>query len=231
MKLDYYTVYSRICPAIITSIPFILFNHFYINPELSGFFHTVFEWKWISNVSTTFVAVLLFSNINRTISKFVIEKRLYKNELYMPTTNLLLHSDNTYSESYKKSIYEKIFNDFGIKLLSRKEQFTNEQEARKKIVEAVNHIREKVKKGHLVAQFNREYGFIRNLIGGSIIGITATLFCIVFFKLFYPSPLAYLLSIIGCIIYSSIFIFHRVLLKWYGNIYAQRLFTEYLECY
>ena len=57
--------------------------------------------------------------------------------------------------------------DFDITLLPEDQEKEKEEEARKKIVEAMSLIRAKVKDGRLLLQHNIEYGFVRNLIGGN----------------------------------------------------------------
>jgi hypothetical protein len=229
MKFDFYTFYSRFIPAAITIIPLILFNHFYINPELSGFIHTVYDWKWIGTLTTSLILIIVFAKINRIISRLFFESRIYKNELYMPTTNLLLYSDESFTGSYKDKIRDKVYRDFGYKLPSKREESDDEQECRKRIIEAVVSIREKIRDGRLVSQHNREYGFIRNLIGGSVVGATLTLFNVIFFKVYFPSPLAVTLSIFGLIAYSLILLLHKPILDMHARQYAKKLIHEYMN--
>lgn len=229
MKFDQYYLYTRIFPALLTAIPLVLFNHFYINSELSGFLHTVSSIHLIAEITMPLVFILFLVFINRSISKIVIENKRYGGETRMPTTNILLFADNFYSTAYKNKIHEKILDNFGIKLLSYNEEEANEVEARKKIVEATTHIREKVKGGRLLLQHNMEYGFFRNLLGGSFIASICSIFCVIFFYFFYPSSLAFTLSLIGTTIYVGLMLLHTRIMDWLGYQYAKRLFQEFMS--
>lgn len=228
MKFDRYYLFARIFPALLTAVPLILFNHFYINSELSGFLHTVSSFQWIAEVSMPLVFISFLVFISRSISKMIIENKRYGGETRMPTTNILLYGNDLYSMEYKNKIHKKIYNDFDIKLLSQHEERTDEAEARKRIVEAVSHIREKVKGGRLLLQHNIEYGFFRNLVGGAVVGAIFSLFCTIFFYFFYQSPLAFVLSLLGTIIYTGLVISHTWIMDWLGYLYAKRLIQEYM---
>ena len=228
MKFDQYYLYARIFPALLTAIPLILFHHFYINNDLSGFLHTVWSVHWIAEITMPLVFILFLVFVSRSISKMIIENKRYGGETKMPTTNFLLFENDFYSNEYKSKIQKRISDDFGIKLLSRNEESGNMPEARKRIVEAVSHIRERVKGGRLLLQHNMEYGFFRNLVGGSCLAFICSIFCTFFFYFFYPSPVAFSLSLIGTVIYGSILLLHGKILDWFGGMYAKRLFQEYM---
>lgn len=228
MKFDQYTLYARILPAVLTVIPLILFHHFYINTELAGFLYTIWSLHLVAEISMPMVLILTFAFINRLISKMVIEDKHYRAEREMPTTNILLFKNEFYSRQYKNKVHAKIFHDFRIKLLSLPEEEKREEEARGKIVEAVSLIRERVKGGRLLVQYNMEYGFFRNLVGGSIIAFLFSIFSATFFYFIYPSPLALKLSIISIGIYGAVLIFHKRILDWFGYQYAKSLIQEFI---
>ncbi len=228
MKFDQYYLYARIFPALLTAIPLILFHHFYINKDLSGFLHTVSSIHWIAEITMPLVFIFFLAFVSRLISKMIIENNHYSSEAKMPAINILLYENDFYSSQYKNKIHEKIFGDFSIKLLLPNEEKADETEARKRIVEAVSRIREKVKGGRLLLQHNMEYGFFRNLAGGSYIAAFCSILCVIFFYFFYPSPLAFRLSLIGSIVYISLLVFHTKILDWLGYQYAKRLFQEYM---
>lgn len=228
MKFDKYDLYARILPALLTVIPLILFHHFYINSELSGFLTKVAAIRWVSELSMPVVFIISFAFANRTMSKMVIENRNFKGEMRLPTTNILLFITGYYSDHYLNKIHNKIYHDFGIKLLSKVEESRDEEEARKRVMEAVSLIIEKVKNGRLVLQRNIEYGFFRNLIGGSIFAVVFSLLSASFFYFFYPNNLALVLSIIGFLGYGLILLFHKSILNWLGDLYAKKLIQEYM---
>jgi hypothetical protein len=165
--------------------------------------------------------------LSRFMSKRFLQDNFFQNELHFPTTEYLLYSNNKYSVDYKKKIRSKIKDDFNIDLSSRREETINENEARKKINEAVGLIREKVRNGRLLLQHNIEYGFIRNLIGGLVIAIPFSLFDFFFFTL-QKNMIAIIISGIAFLIYFIFLTFGKTILKYYACNYADRLYYEYL---
>jgi hypothetical protein len=147
----------------------------------------------------------------------------------MPTTNYLMWSDDKFSREYKRHIHEKIKKDFGIVLSTAEEEARNELEARKKIVEAVGHVRNRVKRGYLLHQHNIEYGFVRNLIGGSTVALLLSLFTIPFFYVYEKNITAFVLSITLFILYLIPVLFSKVIIAYYGRNYARRLIEEYMS--
>ena len=168
------------------------------------------------------------TQINRFLGKFLFEKNMFNNELEMPTTNFLLYSNTEFSYEYKKQMREQISKDFQIDLPDEQEEISDLENARKRIVEAVGLIRQKVKNGRLLLQHNIEYGFARNLIGGAIIGLTMSLFDIVYF-FNHGNNLIGSISIALAIVFGFLLLIHKPIIKHLGNQYAKRLFQEYLQ--
>jgi len=228
MKLNQYNLIARIFPAAICSIPVIIFSHYFLSVKLADFFKTVTNINFIGNISLPLVFIFFFSQLNRFISKEIFEKRYFRDELWMPTTNLLLHSNEQYSCQYKDKIYKRILKDFNITLSTKKEEEVDDYNARKKIVEAVSLMRNKVGSGKLLLQHNIEYGFVRNLIGGSVIAIGFTLLNLGFFRFIYYEQVAFKISLFTGLLYFLPIIFSKKLLLNYGNLYAKRLIQEYI---
>jgi len=88
-------------------------------------------------------------------------------------------------------------------------------------------IRQKVKDGRLLLNHNIEYGFARNLVGGSIIGFAMSLFDIFYFC--DKSNVLFYISIVLTMLFLSIFLLRKILMHNLGNQYAKRLFQEYLQ--
>lgn len=223
-----YTITARVMPAIICSIPILVIYYFFSNDEYKQFISFIFEIRWIDDLTFSVIVITLFSQINRLIAKSFFEKKLFKKELDMPTTQYLLHSKNLCTKEYRKKIYDKIFKDFHIKLLNKKQEFKNEIKARKLIVEAVGLIRAKVKDGRLLLNHNIEYGFFRNLVGGSVISLPMSLIAV---ALFFANKnmTAFYISIALSFFYIMILFFHKFVLNWFGERYAYVLFQEYLS--
>lgn len=228
MKLDEYTTKARIYPSIIIIIPFLLFTIYCDIDNLKDIFSNLLAVKIVGNITISIVLLFLFTQLNRFLGKFLFEKNMYNNELDMPTTKFLLFSNNILSKEYKMKLRKKILLDFEIHLPSKESEGKNLDKAKQQIVEAVGLIRQKVKDGRLLLQHNIEYGFARNLIGGSIIGVLMSIFNAIYFYGINNNLLVWI-SIFLAIIFSSLLLLHRVIINHLGNQYAQRLFQEYLE--
>ncbi|MBU3924835.1 hypothetical protein KJ854_02775 [Patescibacteria group bacterium] len=156
-----------------------------------------------------------------------MQDNLFQDELHFPTTNFLLYSDQTYTLERKEKIRIKIKKDFNINLLKAVEEKNDENEARKRIKEAVDLIRNKVKDGRLLLQHNIEYGFVRNLIGGLVILLPFSFFTSIFF-MFEKNNLAMVLSIFLFLFFSIIFLNKKSILIYFAHNYANILYNEYL---
>lgn len=185
--------------------------------------------KILGHVSSSIVFTYLFMQICRFVSKKFYQDKFFKDELQMPTTNYLMWSNDKYSRGYKQQVHEKIKTDFGIVLSTQKEEANNELDARKRIVEAVGHIRNRVKDGYLLLQHNIEYGFMRNFIGGSTVALILCLFNILFFCAYEKNSTALVLSISLFVLYSIPVLFSKMIISYYGNNYAKRLIEEYMS--
>jgi len=229
MLFKNYTITARIYPAIITSIPFVVLSGIIINSDIANIFKDFEYFKIASNISIPIIIIYFLSQINRFIAKEVFEKRYFKNELEMPTTNFMMFDNDEYSDGFKLKIREKINIDFGIVLPSKDKEKTDNLNVRKQIVEAIGLVRNKVGSGRLLLQHNIEYGFIRNLIGGSLLAFIISALNIVIFKYYIQSQLALKISIALLVPYALFLISSKLLIKRYGNLYAKRLFQEYMS--
>lgn len=228
MKFDKYTRKARIYPSIIILAPFLLFTLYCDIEGLKEIFDNLLKIKIIGNITISIVLLYLLVQINRFIGKFIFEKFMFKSELEMPTTRFMLFLDSEFSKEYKNQIREKINSDFNMSLPDADAENEDLLNSKKRIVEAIGLVRQKVKNGRLLLQHNIEYGFMRNLIGGSIIGFIMSLIVIVYF--FRHNNL--LITYVGvglALFYLLLLLLHRPIIKHLGNQYARRLFQEYLQ--
>lgn len=197
MKIpDEYDIKARALPAFLSIMPILLFSHFYLYSKLPKFLDSLFKMKLFGDISAAIIFTYLFMQICRFVSKkFYQDTYFNKDELNMPTTDYLMWSNDRYSREYKRKIHDKIKKAFGIALLASEEEAKDELEARKRIVEAVGHVRNQVKRGYLLHQHNIEYGFMRNLIGGSTVALALSFFTIPFFYAYEKNITALVLSI------------------------------------
>lgn len=223
-----YNRVARIYPAIISAVPIFVLNYFLLQGYTSGFIISLEKIEWIGGVTISVAFVFLFAQIGRFIGKELFEKAYFKDELYMPTTNFLLHSDSTYSPEHTSRLHKKILNDFGIHVYTIAQENQNTTSARRIVVESVSMIRGKVKNGQLLLQHNIEYGFVRNLIGGSLPALFFSIVNIYIFGFLFQNKTAFVLSIFTTVFYFLLIAFSKYLVKQYGVRYAKILIQEYL---
>lgn len=220
---------ARLYPAIITIIPILTLTVYLSDTELSKYLIDMLSLKILGNLSLGLVLLYLLMQFNRFISKEFYEKRIFNDELKMPTTEFLLLSDDMFSDEYKSKIRDKIESDFNIKLLDKEQESQKNIKARKLIVNSVGLIRGKVKDGDLLIQHNIEFGFFRNLIGGSWLGAFFSFLNIILFHFALSNLSLLIISLVCFIFYLIIIIFSKHIMRGYGELYAKRLFIEYLS--
>ena len=96
------------------------------------------------------------------------------------------------------------------------------------LVDCVSLIRGKVKDGRLLLQHNIEYGFVRNLIGGSAVAVFLAIFNLIVFGYFLELLLPFYISLFLAITYLLIVMVGRKIIQSYGLRYAKILIQEYL---
>ncbi|WP_243350069.1 hypothetical protein [Parabacteroides sp. FAFU027] len=221
-----YEIIARIFPATIVLIPFLLFTMNCDISILSSFFQDLLKVKIVGNLTIALVLLYLLSQINRFLGKFIFERILFRDELEMPTTKYMLFSDSKMSRKYKMQIRERIKSDFNIDMPNELDEETDLVEAKKRIVDTVGLIREKVKDGRLLLQHNIEYGFARNLIGGAIVGLIVSLFDTIYFYLVHSCTILYI-SISSTLFFGILLICCKPIINHLGNQYAKCLLKEY----
>lgn len=229
MKTFWMTEYglkARIYPAIICAVPFLIFGHFYLDRILPGFTENFMTVKIFGDISIFFVSIFFLSLVGRFFSVELFENRYFENGLAMPSTELLLHSNGNYTSGFKGKVHEKIRSDFSLNLADIRSETSDQKEARKKIVEAVGAIRMMVGSGSLVLPRNIEYGFFRNIIGGSVLAFPMSIFNAVFFFA-DRSHVAFGFSIFSIAFYGIFLFFAKNIIEKHGYIYAKALIQEY----
>lgn len=225
-----YSMKARVLPAAFTIlIQLIIFNHFFTSPALTNLLGAFKGSESISNISISFVLMFYLSQIARLIGKNLFEKRIFNDELKMPTTEFMLYSNNQYSDNYKERFASKVKSKFGITLYSKNQENTDEQTARKRIVEAMSSVRKKLFKNTFLLQHNIEYGAMRNTIGGSVIGLTFSIINCVFFLYIVPVDFAVYSSALLGLIYLVFISFSKTIINSYGRAYAKILLREFIE--
>lgn len=213
-----YNLKARIFPALITALPLFLVKHYIINQ----YFYVSLTQLIFGDISILVVLVYLFSQINRFISK-----GLFENKTDFPTDKVLLPSSSLSNER-RNNLAQKIKTDFNLTLPNQRDENENINDVKIRIREIVESIINKVKNGHLLLQHNIEYGFFRNLLGGSVVASIVSSANIFLFLFIFKNQILVVTSAILLFVYLLVIIFHRKILKHFSEEYTQVLFREYL---
>lgn len=228
MAVNSYYLKARLFPTALTAIPAL----FLYNKFVSSLYHDKLENIYealpaITDVMLSSAIVFLLVQINRFVSKEVFQKFYFQDEIRMPTTNLLLKSNTELETSIKQKIESKIKSKFDITLLTEIEESADEQRARKLIVSTVSQIRNILRDNEMLLQHNIEYGFFRNLIGGSFLAFIISLIIIIMshFSMDIPSRN---LGIVFSFIYFLPLLLSKLIIKRYGKYYAKILYEQFM---
>lgn len=222
--MDNYQLRAKIFPSILSSIPALIFQYFFINIEVTNFLQFLGNLNFIGNITISMIIIYFISEGNRFIAKTKFEKE----EIYMPTTEFLLFSNSEYSPEYKRKIYEKIEKDFNIKLPTETEQKDAELNSRKRLAEGMSLARKRIGPGKLLLKHNIQYGFWRNLIGGTFFAIIFSILDM-YFAFIQSVKIIFILSAIFLIICFMLLIFNQYIIQKAGKFYARVLIQEYME--
>lgn len=172
MLTNPYFYRARFFPALITSIPMLIFVNKIIAVQYADALKNVYDiLPIIAHFGLSGAIIFLCVQVNRIVAKEIFQRLHFREELLMPTTSHLLISDTYYPTAIKDKIRNKIKKEFKIALADIQSEMQNENEARKLIATAVSQIRNVLRGDNLLLQHNIEFGFWRNLIGGSLISI------------------------------------------------------------
>jgi hypothetical protein len=228
MTANIYYLKARLFPTVLTSIPTLILY----NKSVASLYHDKLENIYIALPTITDVIfsgaiIFLLVQINRFLSKEIFQQLYFKDETNMPTTNYLLKSNNQIETSIKQKIEDKIRSMFNISLLSATEESDDEPRARKLIATTVSQIRNVLRDNTLLLQHNIEYGFFRNLIGGSFLAFVISLIIVVS-SLFTCDIATRNLGFILTLIYIFPILLSKVLINRYGKYYAKILYEQFL---
>jgi hypothetical protein len=226
--MNTYYFKARLFPTVLTSIPaIILYNRFVsslYHEKLKNIFLVL---PTITDIILSSAIVFLLVQVNRFLSKEIFQKLYFKDEINMPTTNLLLKSNYELETSIKKKIEDKIKNKFGINLLSETNESVDVLRARKLIVTAVSQIRNILRDNSLLLQHNIEYGFFRNLIGGSFLAFVISVIILIHSYCSFDLTIRNLGWILTVAYFLPI-LFSKLIIDRYGKYYAKILYEQFL---
>ena len=107
------------------------------------------------------------------------------------------------------------------------EESADEPRARKLIASTVSQIRNVLRDNSLLLQHNIEYGFFRNLIGGSFLAFVISI--IILISSHYTGDIATMnLGWILTLIYFLPILLSKIIIDRYGKYYAKILYEQFL---
>jgi len=228
IKFNSYTIYARFFPCIISALPlFILWFFLSENIQFKELVTYLLSLKFYGGITLSIVFLYFYAQVIRITSK-IIEKKHFHNKAGFPTTYLMTYADNTFSKSYKDKYRQLVKKQFDIDLLNENEEVNDIAEAIKRLNEATQLIRLKIKEGHLVLKQNIWYGFVRNLIGGAIYSVIFCIINIILGSIWYKNPTLVISSIILLVIYAIIVLFRKQILIQNAEAYANQLIAEFM---
>jgi hypothetical protein len=228
MAVNNYYFKARLFPTVLTSIPvIILYNKF-----VSILYHDKLEKIFsllpsVTDIILSSAIIFLLVQVNRFLSKEIFQRLYFKDEKNMPTTNMLLKSNNELEISIKQKIEDKIKTKFGIDLLSITDESSDESRARKLITTVVSQIRNVLRDNTLLLQHNIEYGFFRNLIGGSFLAFLISIIIVILSYHTHDLTIRNLGWILT-IVYFVPILCSKLIINRYGKYYAKILYEQFL---
>lgn len=219
---DEYNIKARVLPSLLCTVPFLVLKHYLLDPWMLG--RTDLNWftGYLGECVILLVLVYLLTHTNRVASKL-----LFENKKAFPTTMFLLPSSNELSDQYRHSIDDKVRRDFNLSLPNGTDEKNDLEGSKRVIVEIVQLIINKVRNGHLVFKHNVEYGFFRNLAGGSFVAFIISLITFAFGS-YFDSLVLQKVTLVTLVTYLALTVFAWLMLKHYSKEYARVLFREYL---
>lgn len=228
MVTNPYFLRARLFPTVLTSIPLLILITKIIAPLYNQALQNIYDvLPLITNIGLSAAVIFLSVQINRFISKEIFQRWFFQDELRMPTTTRLLWVDSVYEDETKIQLRSKIKDKFGIDLLDKTGEQANELKARKLIVTAVSQIRNLLRGNDMLFQHNIEYGFFRNLVGGSLLATVISLIILIH-SLVTKVPSMTVTAIALTVIYITPLLLSGMIIKKYGNYYSKILYEQFL---
>ena len=225
IKFDKYFWIARFFPALIVLVPFFIFQYFYLNNLIFEQLSILESYSALFHSIVMIIIIYISSILVRGFGKDLIEKFYFIRNNKFPTTVMLLGKKKEVSNQQLTNIKSKIKNEFKLDInnkSSQKEKISRIKDAVEQIITKVGYTNK------ILNQYNTEYGFFRNLTGGTIIFILTDIL-LISFSIVYKDSNILIISLsllVGCLIY--------LVLSWhildsYGTKYAKKLFNEYLQ--
>lgn len=224
-----YELFARYLPAILTSVPFLLLGFALSRrTDTRDIMAYLVSLKFFGYLSMSFICLYFYAQLIRTTAKY-FERRYFQEKRGFPTTYFMLYSDTACSDAYKDEFRSRVKKTFGFQLCTKDEEQVNMGEAIRRLSDITKRIILHVGDGVLVGKHNQWYGFMRNLVGGSIYGGVGAALTFALGKwILNQNTLAYT-AICLCIPYGLLVFFRRPLIVQHAEAYARQLHAEFMK--
>lgn len=227
--MDKYDLQARLLPSLITVAPVTVIVY-HLDQQYIGFLAWLGGFEIMSILTFQLAIAVIYMHLNGRIFGKTLQNSLFKHGRYFPTTDLLISGYTTFSENKRQKLIRAIKHDFqDVRIPGKAMMENNEDKARLLLYEATTMVKNAMRDNALVRQHNIEYGMLRNLCGGSLGGLILGILALTFL-LFIEADNGWLVMTTGLILfYILILLVSPVLLKYYGKIYAETLYEQYLS--
>lgn len=176
-------------------------------------------------IAGIFVALgFWFTEIARFLSLIIMERTRFKSSgRNLPTTKILLGIVPGLSQSLRSKLSEKLFSECKIEL---PKIGSFDDESLTICINATGFMREKTRDNAILTQYNYDFGFCRNYIGGSVVAVFILLL-LLFVALFYQITLWWTIG--GLLLQTIITWFFWKALCIAGDQYANHLIYAYIS--
>jgi hypothetical protein len=221
---DRYELRTQYIPALLCSLPFTALGVYFLHNLDTAFWNTVLA-QAAGGIGMAAALYYLASKICRSVGK-MIEEKTFKDGREFPTSRFLMDDDDHFSDDFKQEIFRKVKNELGIELSGKTSDRATDK---KRVHEAVGRIRQKFfQKNELIAQRNIDYGFSRNLLGGAIVALLASVLVAALSTL-TNADTALRISALLIIWNILLIVFGWLTLRSNADRYAHTLFTEFVS--
>ena len=176
-------------------------------------------------IAGIFVALgFWFTEIARFLSLILMERTRFKSSgRNMPTTKILMGITPSVSHSLRSKLSEKLFSECGIEL---PKVGSLDDESLNICINATGFMREKTRDNAILTQYNYDFGFCRNYVGGSVVAVII-LILLLSVAIFYHLTLWWAIG--GLVLQSIMTWFFWRALCIAGDQYATHLIYAYIS--
>jgi hypothetical protein len=222
-----YTLKARLAPTALAAPPILLLCNALFDMQANQWLESSTMTMLFGKGTATAALVFLMMQGNRLIGLEIFQRWVSQDELNFPTSRWLVATNTEMSQLQRKSIDEKLLQDFRIGLLPA--SMGDSSEVRRHNADLVGRIRLFVGSPPKLLQYLIEYGFFRNLIGASLPVLAAGLANAYIYSEQMLPAWAYHLSLAYAVIAGALVCIARPVIERLGIQYARVLFHTYLD--